>query len=269
MIISLPSDSITQHTHLHSMESHRYRTVKTTPPQSLASDPHVSVDIRNGVTPSPALAHPHCKVMDVESVEASSLPVAPGTIPSPLRQGVASSSTAAKMAENQAPIDDPRRSSRQRISTVIQIDGHTVLKQNNYVLKGLGYAYGDNTMVAKPKPQKRPPARSQEAPSRKAPRVQTAAETARQTHNSKIKRRIAQKAIVRMQHLAKQQDILKPFLDDLTRVKLLTLPVPILSEPNREIFLQPEAIQADMRDYQLAGLNWMVKMHDKNLGMIL
>jgi hypothetical protein len=202
--------------------------------------------------------------------------MAPSTIPPPLVAATAAHSTrrtstvASKMAENQAPVDNIRRSGRERTSTVIQIDGHTVLKENNYVVKGLGYVYGDNTAVAPKEKKRKPTTVSADPQQRKAPRVQTAAETARQTHNLKIKRRIAGKADARLQHLAKQQDILKPFLDDVTRVKLLTLPMSkSLSEPNREMFLQPEAIQADMRDYQLAGLNWMVKMHDKNLGMIL
>ena len=250
------------------MESRRSRTApRKSPPQSLASDPHVSVDVRNGVTPSPALARPLPPPASPHPTQPSKameapLPVAPSTIPSPLVAATA------KMAENnQAP---PRRSGRERTSTVIQIDGHTVLKQNNYVLKGLGYEYGDNTLVASPKKQKRPPSSSETQP-RKTQRVPTSAETARQTHNLLIKRRIANKADTRLQHLAKQQDILKPFLDDATRDKLrMALPVPKTTvEPHQELFLQPDAIQADMRDYQLAGLNWMVKMHEKNLGMIL
>lgn len=36
-----------------------------------------------------------------------------------------------------------------------------------------------------------------------------------------------------------------------------------------EVFMQPSEIQADMRDYQLDGLNWMVRMNKANLGMIL
>jgi hypothetical protein len=266
------------------MESYSNRTAGKTPAQSLASDPHVSADVRKGaVTPSPVLAHPlpqqspdskNPEVIDVD-LDYCSLPgVARSTISSPLASAAASRATVdlTEMAENEAPLIDLRRSGRERTSTVIQIDGHTVLKQNNYVLKGLGYAYGDNTVVAsknKNKNKKRmPTVVSADAQPRKSPRVQTAAETERQKHNLKIKRRVASKADIRLQHLAKQQDILKPFLDDITRVKLLSCP-PGISEPNREMFLQPEAIQADMRDYQLAGLNWMVKMHDKNLGMIL
>lgn len=154
-------------------------------------------------------------------------------------------------------------------------------------MKGMCYEYGDNNTVVAPETRKRKSttttttADQQQRRNTKSPRVQTATtahNTARQNHNHMIKRRVANKAGARLQHLAKHQDILKPFLDDSTRVKLATLPVPMststnmptnISEPNRELFCQPEAIQGDMRDYQLAGLNWMVKMHDKNLGMIL
>ena len=234
---------------------------KKNPPQSLASESHVSRSIRNGVTPSPALARPlpHSKNAMMMGMEAP-LPVVPSTIPSPLV-------TKKMVKKNQGP--PPRRSGRERTSTVIQIDGHTVLKQNNYVLKGLGYEYGDNTIVAPPKKQKRPSTASQTQP-RKTARVPTSAETARQTHNLRIQRRIASKADARLQHLATHQEILEPFLDDATRRKLSAVPKTTAVESHQqELFLQPEAIQADMRDYQLAGLNWMVKMHHKNLGMIL
>jgi SNF2 family DNA or RNA helicase len=33
--------------------------------------------------------------------------------------------------------------------------------------------------------------------------------------------------------------------------------------------MQPDLITADMRDYQLEGLNWMAHMHQQNMGMIL
>jgi len=36
-----------------------------------------------------------------------------------------------------------------------------------------------------------------------------------------------------------------------------------------EVFMQPDMIKAEMRDYQLNGLNWMIGMHRKNAGMIL
>jgi hypothetical protein len=41
------------------------------------------------------------------------------------------------------------------------------------------------------------------------------------------------------------------------------------NEMNTETFMQPDLIQAEMRDYQLIGLNWMVKMHKQNLACIL
>lgn len=41
------------------------------------------------------------------------------------------------------------------------------------------------------------------------------------------------------------------------------------NETGGKLYAQPDAIQAELRDYQLAGLNWMIKMHRRNLGMIL
>ena len=44
--------------------------------------------------------------------------------------------------DGEAVVSNARRSQRQRHSTTIQIDGHTVLKNNNYLVKGLKYEYG-------------------------------------------------------------------------------------------------------------------------------
>ena len=36
-----------------------------------------------------------------------------------------------------------RQSSRERLSRTVQIDGHTVLRENNYVVRGGDYVFGD------------------------------------------------------------------------------------------------------------------------------
>jgi hypothetical protein len=168
---------------------------------------------------------------------------------------------------------EPRRSGRQRTSTVIQIDGYTVRKDNNYVLKGLGYQYGDNTVAeVAPKKRKATTPSSEQRKQPKKPRIVTPVEMARQEHNHCVKARVAAKAQLRLAHLARHQSVLEPFLDISMTQKLQTIqqgqqqPV---SQKKKELYLQPEAIQADLRDYQLAGLNWMAQMHQQNFGMIL
>ena len=41
------------------------------------------------------------------------------------------------------------------------------------------------------------------------------------------------------------------------------------SVPEVKISKQPKIIQGQLRDYQLAGLNWIVNMHEKGVPMIL
>ena len=44
-------------------------------------------------------------------------------------------------ASSQAAVA-PRRSTRERKATTIEIDGHVVLRKNNYTVKGLEYVFG-------------------------------------------------------------------------------------------------------------------------------
>jgi SNF2 family DNA or RNA helicase len=164
----------------------------------------------------------------------------------------------------------PRRSGRERTSTVIQINGHAVLKSNNYVTTDLTYEYGDNSVASPAAKKKRKTTTTTTTAVKPRPTRRRVAEVQRQAHNDAIRKRVAAKAPFRIAHLAKRRDILAPFLEDgSTTSKLSNMSSAVSSPKNTEIFLQPDAIQADMRDYQLAGLNWMVKMHSKNLGMIL
>jgi hypothetical protein len=207
---------------------------------------------------------PGARVQDLEHIPFADLGAAPTT----------TTTTMSPKKENPGKAEpaDPRRSVRERTSTVIEIDGHTVLKTNNYVMKGLSYHYGDNTVAmqgtsATIKKRKAPVADADKKP--KAPRKQAPAEIRRHEHNQTIRDRIQKKSNARLEHLARHLPTLEPFLDASAQKKLASS-TNTSSEPSSgEIFLQPDAIQADLRDYQLAGLNWMAKMHDKNLGMIL
>ena len=53
-----------------------------------------------------------------------------------------SKDTKIRHGDGETVVANARRSQRQRHSTTIQIDGHTVLKNNNYLVKGLKYEYG-------------------------------------------------------------------------------------------------------------------------------
>lgn len=165
----------------------------------------------------------------------------------------------------------PRRSGRQCISTVIQIGGYTVRKENNYVVKGHGYHFGDNTTqdVA----QKTPVIRLATKP--KQPRTVTPIETGRLQLKDVIQQHVASHSSCRLTYFARHLPILSPFLDTATIAKLRqhidAVPQEEQDAPLQlsDDVAQPKLIQATLRDYQLVGLNWMLRMDKLNLGMIL
>lgn len=171
------------------------------------------------------------------------------------------------------PPSPPRRSGRQCVSTVIQIDGYTVRKDNNYVVKGHGYHFGDNT--TQEVPQQTPFIRPATTKQPRQPRVVTPIETGRLQHKDTIQQHVAAHSNRRLSYLARHLPILSPFLEDGTVAKLQQhIATSPHDEQDEELQVsndvaQPKLIQVKLRDYQLVGLNWMVKMDKLNLGMIL
>ena len=175
-----------------------------------------------------------------------------------------------------------RRSGRKRKSTILKIQGHSVLARNNYVLKGGSYVMGafdpdDQANKKKPKTAAKKPAG---AKANNGPRQPKASEIARMQHNEAVKKSILEKQAARRAFLVRQYDILEPFMDEATRRMVAswrpnaTIPTPTTQPqqppPRPNVLVQPDLIQGgELRDYQLAGLNFMVAMHHQNLGMIL
>lgn len=161
-----------------------------------------------------------------------------------------------------------RRSKREKKSTLVYINGQAVLAKNNYQLKGLSYQYGTDFETAPPTVGKTNAAAKSKGPSK--PRVVTKQETKRLFQNDLVKKRIQDKQERRTQFLASNLKTMEPFLDEQVASQLKDACDPdSTTASQQDIFVQPEAIEADMRHYQLEGLNWMVKMHEANLGMIL
>ena len=162
-----------------------------------------------------------------------------------------------------------RKSSRVKTSTLIYVDGHAVKKDNNYVVTGMEYIYGGVEAG-----QERPPERKKAAAGPKAapkPRIVTALEQGRLDKKQELHTSIQEKAPARAKFLKDQLPVLTPFLEP----KVLQLirnassvAAPAVHEP-APMYLQPDAIMGEMRDYQLAGLNYMSSMYSKNVGMIL
>lgn len=173
-----------------------------------------------------------------------------------------------------------RRSGRARTSTVLHINGHAVLKQNNYVVKGMSYHYDtnihdDSSKNMLPTKRKQPsPTKKKPDEARKIPRVVPPEEVARQEQSATVRARVQAKASMRGSFLAKHVSVLEPFLETSVRTKVLQQYDPSAAAkktyPNPHLVpQQPQSILAEMRDYQMEGLRWMVHMHQQNLGMIL
>jgi SNF2 family DNA or RNA helicase len=160
-----------------------------------------------------------------------------------------------------------RRSHRNKKSTLVYIDGQAVLAKNNYHMKGLTYEYGKDFQTAPPE-KKRKTTSNKAFSTPKAPKPRTDLETKRINHNTAVKRRVENKMHLRFQYLASHLPSLEPFLNKSVTCQLKQVSN-VSSLESAELFMQPSEIQADMRDYQLAGLNWMVRMYKANLGMIL
>ena len=165
------------------------------------------------------------------------------------------------------------RFGRKLKSTLVRIDGYDVLATNNYVVKGGEYVY-DTTAYSKPKARKSITPKKKSEIKEKKPRIRSAAEEKRIERVNLLKTRITTINTNRDNFLSNHIPILSPFLEDkvlhhLNQVKAENKQNPPKSAEHSNIFMQPDDIVAEMRDYQLEGLDWMMQMHHKGLGMIL
>ena len=190
----------------------------------------------------------------------------------------ATTATAAAAAAGAPPpastTTSPRRSGRSRVSTTMQIQGHTVLRKNNYEVKGMTYVFdarGEDAPrpAAPPRPNKKPRTAGK-------PRQESPAEAQRRRHNRFVEDATERKFGLRKSFLADRLDVLRPFLDPSVADGLSAFrerhaggrgdqrteaSVPVA---------QPKMIEtAVLRPYQIRGLRFMVEMHEQNLAMIL
>jgi hypothetical protein len=162
-----------------------------------------------------------------------------------------------------------RRSNRERQSTTINIDGHTVLRTNNYVVKGGTYEFNEVIDLTVEAPPKRAiaPSSAKPKPPKKA-RTAKPAEVSRKAHNATVDAARQAKEALRQSFVRTHRDILRPFLtpdvyENLGRNPSVNYTAPSPPPP------QPSTIQGTLRDYQSQGLEFLVKNHEQNLGMIL
>ena len=191
-------------------------------------------------------------------------------------------SRAAAGATTRQAVLAPRRSTRERKPTTIQIDGHTVLRKNNYRVRGLEYVWGkenedpnESTTSGDEEdpdydPEKEAALRQKRsiASKRSSKRYKASPEeVARIKHNKQVEESAKITERFRFSFLAKNIDYLEPFCE----------PSDLEPYQDREfddyqgisVTSQPAAIQTALRAHQMEGLEFMVNMHRQNLSMIL
>lgn len=149
---------------------------------------------------------------------------------------------------------------------------YIILQANNYVVKGDRYVSGAFEADA-PKPTKKVAIASSNADKPHAPRKIPEYVKQRGEHNNIIKRRIANDEAKRFNFMTRGFSALEPFLDDKVKASLQSNQKMIVAEqPSENVTVlgsQPDVVQTTLRDYQMVGLDWMVKMHQKGMPFIL
>jgi hypothetical protein len=167
-----------------------------------------------------------------------------------------------------------RRSGRKRVSTTVKIQGYDVKRQNNYTVNASTYEMNTDELDTAQNKKPRTTAANKSAPRNSQPRKQSESEKARLKHNDAIKAAIEAKKSFQMDWLAKHKGVLDPFVDESVRQKLTEWSnrkkASAPSYQKEELYVQPDLVTGgEMRDYQLAGLNFLLDLHRQNIGMIL
>ena len=116
----------------------------------------------------------------------------------------------------------PRRSGRSRVSTTMQIQGHTVLRKNNYKVVGMTYVYDDFQEDAPKEPfNKKPKTVSMERKEQVQHREENPAAAKRRNHNKSVDESVNRKIKLRTSFLAERLDKLKPFVEEKVANSLL------------------------------------------------
>lgn len=162
--------------------------------------------------------------------------------------------------------EEVRRSQRARTSTVVYVGKDAVKRANNYSVTGMTYQYGSVSETSPP-PAKIPKVKTAKpsgTATPKAPRYVSPQEQARLAMKKRIEENIAKKEEARRAFFHRHANVFEPF--DATLPEAPT--VASLPSLHTEV-MQPDTIQADLRDYQLEGLNFMSQMYQQNVSMIL
>jgi len=164
-----------------------------------------------------------------------------------------------------------RSSKRKRKSTLVYVDGHAVLRQNNYVVTGDSYNFQGETPHVKPKKKKPRTQETRGVVSQAAPRQAAPHEVERRQHNERVQAMARKNQGFRHMFWARHCNLLKHFCEPKVLAELRQQQSNHLevSYQPLEFVSTPKAIQALLRDYQQQGLTFMANMHNQNLSMIL
>lgn len=173
-------------------------------------------------------------------------------------------------------IPSPRRSGRSRVSTTMQIQGHTVLRENNYKVIGMQYVFDEHEEDTPKEPSKKKPKIAKQN-QQSEPREENPATVKRRKHNQFVEESITTKSKLRRSFIAEHLELLRPFIEDSVADNLANFQgsenkssTSAIPASEKKTVKQPKMIeQAILRPYQLKGLEFMVQMHEKNLAMIL
>jgi len=169
-----------------------------------------------------------------------------------------------------------RYSKRDRKSTLIYIDNQPVLRQNNYDVTEREYIHNAFQSIDqaeyyrnKNKQDERQRAKYLAKSVGRVPVVYkpSPAEMARMAQNQKVKARVDALVPRRTAFLRNHLEVLAPFLEPKVYKALEAIPNPKPFIP-KQLHMQPEGITGELRDYQLAGLQFMQTMDSQNIGMI-
>lgn len=169
--------------------------------------------------------------------------------------------------------DSPRRSHRKRTSTVIHVrGGYTIQKDNNYVLKGGTYSFGvaDSEIVEAPPTARKKPRQQQRLPASNVTHHPCPKEARRRQGKRDLEKAIQIKKPLRDAFLKQHLAALQPFIEPNIASQIQNVSLTRQScTKELQVAMQPDAIQGELRDYQLQGLQFMARMHSCNMGMIL
>lgn len=169
-----------------------------------------------------------------------------------------------------APSPIKTKSGRIVKSTTVNIDGFAVKLGNNYEVGAESYEFQRTDSA--PPPKKKQAASKANVKAKAIKRAVTEAERLRTEHNTAVKEREETAAVLRREFFADNISCLEKFIDPKMVQMLKSM------ETNDEVattgdgpdeVMQPDLIEGELRDYQLIGLNFMIRMFRRGMPMIL